>query len=205
MPDKKAYEATALDWSRIHAYAKRVARETRKPRAGAISYTTTEYQTLTKRVEVKHGLFDMFTRIENRSERVAVDRRVDVIGTHWLLDRRGHHIENNTGHRNDTQQETTHEQHYVVLLPDGALKTVAVWEVQFFGIRNGKSNFYTTQKHHVVDLTDRDVRVMDFEKCHTEHPADRFGTRVWGDREPGPRLLAHAKGGGLIQALKRLL
>jgi hypothetical protein len=46
---------------------------------------------------------------------------------------------------------------------------------------------------------------MDFEKRHTSHRADRSGTKVWGDREPGPRLLTHAKGDGLTQALKRLL
>ncbi|MFG1838955.1 hypothetical protein ACGFH8_11030 [Micromonospora sp. NPDC049175] len=203
MPDKLAYEATTLDWARIRAYAKRVARETRKPTESAISYTTTEYETQTKRVEVKHGLFDMFTRVETRSERVAVARRVDVVGPHWLLDRRHNHIQRNTRNRNATQQETTHEQHHVVLLPDGSLKRVVVWEEEFLGTENGKSTFFTTHKHLVADLDDRDVRAMDFEKRHSSHSADRI--QVWGDQEPGKRLLTHAKGVGLTQALKRLL
>ncbi|MEU8387301.1 hypothetical protein [Micromonospora sp. NPDC048842] len=203
MPDKKTYEATTPDWARIRAYAKRVAGETRKARESAISYTTTEYQTQTKQVEVRYGLFDLFTRVENRSERVAVARRVDVVGSHWLLDRRHHHIQRNTKHRNVTQQETTHEQHYVVLLPDGGLKKIVVWEEEFLRTENGKSTFFTTRKHLVADLDDRDVRAMDFEKRHTSYSADRIQT--WGDHELGKRLLTHAKGVGLTQALKRLL
>ena len=205
MPDRRAYEATTLDWHRIHAYAERVAGKTRRPRAGAVSYTTTEYQTLTKAVEVKHGLFNMFTRTEKRSERAAVNRRVDVIGPHWLLDERSNHIEHNTRHRNATEQETTHEQHYVVLLPGGTLKKVVVSAEEFFRTENGKSTSFATHKHDVADLTDRDAQAMDFEKRHTSHRADRSGTKTWGDREPGKRLLALAKGDGLTQALKRLL
>ncbi|MFD6073777.1 hypothetical protein, partial [Amycolatopsis lurida] len=114
MPDRQAYYASTIDWSRIRTYAQRVARETRTPAENGISYTTTEYQTVTKQIEIKHGLLNLFTKVENKSERVAVDKRVDVVERHWVLEQRHHHIERNTKERTYTVQETDHERHYVV-------------------------------------------------------------------------------------------
>ncbi|MFG2008482.1 hypothetical protein ACGFNF_05350 [Micromonospora sp. NPDC048868] len=205
MPDKSAYEASTLDWARIRAYARRVARETRKPTESGISYTRTEYQTVTKRVEVRHGLFNMFTKVQHRPERVAVIQRVDVVGPHWVLDRRNQHIERNTRHRNTTHQETTHEQSWVVLLPDGSLKKVVLWEEENLRTENNRSTYFGTHSHSIADLGDGDVRAMDFEKRHSEYGTHGKGVKTWGDREPGRRLLTHAKGVGLTQALKRLL
>ena len=205
MPDKKSYEASRLEWSRIRAYAKRVAYATRRPTESGISYSKTEHETVTKRVEVKHGLFNLFTKVENKPKSVAVNRRVDVVGPHWVLERRHHHIEHNTKHRNAVHQETTHEQHYVILLPDGSLKKVVLWEEENLHTEYGKTTFFATHHHLVTDLRDSDAQAMDFENRHSEHGTHGKGTKTWGDREPGRRLLTHAKGVGLTQALKRLL
>lgn len=80
------------------------------------------------RVEKKHGPFGLFTRVTHKTERKAVNRQVEVVGAHWVLETRNHHIERNVKLRNGKHQETTHEQHYLILLPDGALKKVVVWE-----------------------------------------------------------------------------
>ncbi len=57
----------------------------------------------------------------------------------------------------------------------------------------------------VGELSAGDVQAMDFEKRYSEDRTHRKGIKTWGDREPGTRLLSHAKGVGLTQALKRLL
>jgi hypothetical protein len=205
MPDRQAYNASTIDWSRIHAYAQRVARETRTPAENAISYHTTEYRTVTKQVEVKHGLFNLFTKVENKSEQVTANKRIDVIGRHWVLERRHHHIERNTRERTYTNQETTHEQHYVVLLADGSLKNVVLTETENMNTAHGRNTFFATHEHHLSDLSDSDVVTMDFEKRHAEYGTHGRGTKTWGDRDPGKRLLSHTKGVGLTKALKRLL
>ncbi len=48
-------------------------------------------------------------------------------------------------------------------------------------------------------------RAFDFEKVHREYGRHGKGIKTWGDREPGKKLLVHAKGVGLSMALKRLL
>ncbi len=96
MPNRNAYDASSIEWPRIRAYAKRVARETRKSREQPFSYTVHEYRDTTKKVETAHGPFGLFTKLVDKAERVAVDRRVEVAGAHWVLEHRHHHIERNT-------------------------------------------------------------------------------------------------------------
>ena len=160
---------------------------------------------VTRRVKVKYGLFSLLTREESKSERVAVNNLVTVVGPHWVLERRNHHIERNTRHRNTTQQNTVQEQHYVVLLPDGRLKKAVVYEEENLRTENGKSTYLGGHEHSLNDLSDRDVEAMDFEVRSYEDGNHGRGTKIWGDRERGRRLLSHAKGVGLTQALKRLL
>ncbi|MGW4215378.1 hypothetical protein ACWEIJ_45920 [Lentzea sp. NPDC004789] len=205
MPDRQAYNASTIDWSRLRAYAQRVARETRVPAESGISYTTTEYQTVTKEVEVKHGFFNLFTRMEPKSETVAVSKRIDVVGRHWVLERRHHHIETNRKERTYSNQETIHEQHYVVLLSDGSLKKAVLTETENTTTADGRTRFFATHEHSLSDLSTRDVEAMDFEKRYCEYGTHGKGTKTWGDRDPGKRLLTQAKGIGLSKALNRLL
>ncbi|WP_215549113.1 hypothetical protein [Amycolatopsis sp. CA-230715] len=138
-----------------------------------------------------------------------MNQRVDVVGPHWVLDRRHHSIERNArygrGNRG-SQRETTHEEHYVVLLPDGTLKKVAVWNEEVVTIDDGSVYQFETPDHSIRSVYESDVEDMDFEKHYASHgnPGDSIVT--WGDqRVRGRRLLVHAKGVGLSQALKRLL
>ncbi|MFI9452470.1 hypothetical protein [Amycolatopsis sp. NPDC052450] len=205
MPDRQAYYASTIDWSRIRAFARRVARETRTPAENGIFYTATEYQTVTKQIETKHGLFNLFTKVEDKRERVAVSKRVDVVGRHWVLEERHHHIEHSTKDRTYTVQETDHERHYVALLADGNLKKIILTETEVMSNTHGRTTVFTTHKHSLSDLSGSDVETMDFEKQHYETGTGSTGIKAWGDREPGNRLLRHAKGVGVTQALKRLL
>lgn len=49
------------------------------------------------------------------------------------------------------------------------------------------------------------LKLFDFEKTHYSYRTNGPGMQTWGDREPGRRLLVHARGVGLSLALKRLL
>ncbi|MEU7475463.1 hypothetical protein AB0A63_05720 [Lentzea sp. NPDC042327] len=203
MPDRQAYNASIIDWPRIRAFAQRVARETRTPAEQGISYTTTEYETKIKLIEVKHGPFGLFTKTERKSEQVAVSKRIDVVGRHWVLERRNHHIEHTTKTRAHTNQETSHEEHFVVLLADGSLKKVILIETENMNTAHGRNTFFFTHDHAVRDLSTSYVEAMDFEKRH--YSTTKARSQNWGDLEPGKRLLSHTKGVGLTKALKRLL
>ncbi|MEV4859903.1 hypothetical protein [Streptomyces ossamyceticus] len=201
----KAYEASTADWKRLRAYARKVARQTRRPLAAAIGYTVTDYRTVERQVVREHGPFGLFKRTETRSERQPFSRHVPVIGQHWVLEVRHQNIEKNVGGRGGHHQETTHEKTTYLLLPDGELKCVAVWEEESVHTADGRTQIVVDTSHHVRDIGDRDLRTFDFEKCHREYGRHGRGTKTWGDREPGKRLLVHAKGVGLSAALKRLL
>ncbi|MFG1869263.1 hypothetical protein [Micromonospora arborensis] len=205
MPDRQTYEASVADWPRLRAYAKRVARETRKPVEGPISYATTEYQTVEKERVRKSGPFGLFTRRELTSQQQPVTRRIDVVGRHWALDTRHYHIERNTRQRGGTHQEITHEQHTFLLLPDGALKHVVLYEEEVMHVERGATRAFVKHSHSVRDVDDYQLKSFDFEKTYAEHGTHGRGTKTWGDREPGRRLLVHARGVGLSLALKRLL
>ncbi|WP_146044342.1 hypothetical protein [Amycolatopsis sp. BJA-103] len=102
-------------------------------------------------------------------------------------------------------QETDRERHYVVLLTDGSLKKIILSETEVMSNSHGRTTVFTTHKHSLSDLSSSDVETMDFEKQHYETGAGSTEIKAWGDREPGNRLLRHAKGVGVTQALKRLL
>jgi hypothetical protein len=201
----KAYEASTADWKRLHAYARKVARQTRRPLAAPIGYTVTDHRTVQREVVRSHGPFGLFKRTETRSERQPFSRHVQVVGQHWVLDVRHQNIERNVVGRGSHHQETTHEKTTYLLLPDGGLKRVAVWEEESVHTADGRTRIVVDTSHHVSDIGDHDLRAFDFEKRHTEYGRHGRGTKTWGDREPGKRLLVHAKGVGLSAALKRLL
>ncbi|MCV7303512.1 hypothetical protein H7J93_28235 [Mycobacterium barrassiae] len=204
MPNLATYEASSIDWDRLNKYARRVANETRRPSESPIKYTTTEYVDVPKTVAAP-GLRGLLGRTETKAARQQQQREVVVVGKHWLLDRRHHHIERNGRGKDYTNQETTHEQHYYVLLPDGSLKHVILWEEEFTLTSFGRTTFRLEKDHLVSDFGDGEIKAFDFEKRYSECGTHGHGTKTWGDREPGRRLLVHVKGVGLSRALKRLV
>lgn len=201
----KAYEASAADWRRLRAYAKRVADQTRRPLAPPITYSVTDYRTVERAVTQRSGPFGMFNRTVTRSERQPFTRQVTAIGPHWVLDQRHQNIEKNHTDRTSRHQETTHEEITYLLLPDGSLKYVAVWEEETVHISDATPRVVIDRSHHMRDIGDGELKAFDFEKVHREYGRHGKGIKTWGDREPGKKLLVHAKGVGLSMALKRLL
>lgn len=206
MPNIAAYDASVVDWDRLRSFASRVAKETRHPLQEPITYTTNAYVDVPSTVSAS-GIAGLLGRTVISTKRESRSREVVVAGRHWVLQRRHHHIERNAKGKDYKNQETTHEQHYYILLPDGGLKHVCVWEEEFLLTSHGRTSFRPVEKSHLIkDLSsDWDLRVFDYEQHYAEHGTHGRGTKTWGDREPGRRLLVHAKGIGLSLALKKLL
>lgn len=204
MPSREAYEQSGVDWPRLHAYAKRVARETHKPVERKITYSETIYENVPVE-RPKRGPLRMFQRTIVENHRRRSTQVIQVADEHWILDKRHHHIEKNTNRTGTKYQETINEQISFILLPDGALKHVALYEEEFTSVSKGEHAYRGDRSHSVRDLNEWDLRSFDFEKRYAEHGSHGVGTKWWGDREPGRRLLVHSKGVGLSLALKRLL
>ncbi|WP_071288558.1 hypothetical protein [Mycolicibacterium llatzerense] len=206
MANVAAYEASAADWDQLRRFAQRVAKETRQPLQAPIAYTTKTHIDVPVTVSAP-GFAGLLGRRVDTTRREERTQDVVVVGRHWLLERRHHHIERNTRGKDYTNQETTHEQHYYVLLPDGSMKHVCLWEEELVYTSHGRTTFRPGEKSHLCnDLnSDFDLRIFDYASHYHEHGTHGRGTKTWGDREPGRKLLVHAKGIGLSKTLKRLL
>src|SRR5664279_3882432 len=139
MANQSDYQSSTADWNRLHNYARRVSKETRRPREGPISYTKTEYRNVACQTTREYGPFGLFKKTEAKTEQRPISTSIEVIGPHWILDKRHHHIERNTRTQSGKQQETTHAQISFVLLPDGALRVVTLCEEEFTYTSQGKT------------------------------------------------------------------
>lgn len=184
-----SYEHSQLDLHRIYAYAKRVAKETRKKLNPGFTLEWGEPKSVevqdTK--EVKQ-LFGLITRQETVMRREMVSNPIASIEDHWELHRRNYHV-------NSSRSEYS-EGYYWVLLPGGELKYVWKWEEYLLEARYMKrgGSVETMSEEHILRLDRRP-------KSREQHHG---GVHAWGDREDGP-IIKHAKGVGISLALKNLL
>lgn len=186
MIDEAEYNASIVDWDALRRIAARAARESTLTREGPIAYVNAQG-----------------TEGTSPAQR---GNRVEIVGPHWLLDRRNYHIERTTRGTNYRNQETTHEQHSYVLLLNGELKHVCIFEdEQVYTPSSGQSTFRVSREHTISDIGDDDLGVFDREKTHAQHGSHGDVTMAWGDRNPGRELLVAEKGAGLYNTLNRLL
>ncbi len=205
MPNRAAYDASRIDWDRLKRYAQRVARETKVPLRPPVTYNR-RVSTVVPIERRTGGLFGFGVRTEVVNEHRTVDQIIEALAPHWLLDYRHWHREDNRRHGGVRIQETTHAQLYLALLPDGRLVKVVVTEeevMEFGAMRSGllRRDF----EHSFGEATEWDITPLDFEKRYRESGRHDVGMKIWGDRDPGQRLLRHAKGVGINLALKDLL
>jgi hypothetical protein len=176
MPDVEAYEASTVDWDRLHSYARRVATETAVPLRQPITY-----------------------------EESDTHQQVEAVGPHWLLHTREHHLQEPF----ESGADTEHVHYYVVLLPDGSLKTVEVVVEEHLVIdrRHARTRHTYTRSHRVDNVGDREIAWLDIEKPYYEHePNTESWKRSWGNLYGMPgKPLVRAKGEGTLRALEELL
>lgn len=202
---KDTYNASRIDWERLRKYALRVAKETRLALSAPITYEKTVRQEFSTE-KTSGGLFGIgaktITVVENRD----VLMPIRVLGNHWKLDYRHWHLEDNYKTGGVRVQETTHEYHTLGLMPDGSIFKGCVMETEVLNFGGARSGLVYLNKEHIVrPIDDQDVLDLDFEKKYRETGRHNVNKKMWGDRDPGPRLLRHAKGVGLNLALKGVL
>jgi hypothetical protein len=90
MVSKAAYEATQLDTSRLVGYAKRVARETRRPAKDAVRERLTKQETYLE--PESYGLFGMRTREVSKARTVEAGWKT-IVDEHWVLHTTYHNID----------------------------------------------------------------------------------------------------------------
>lgn len=205
MIDRAAYDTSRIDWQRLNKYAQRVARETKLPLNPALTYSKRVWTDVPVERR-KDSLFGLWARTETVNVRRGVDQNIEALGAHWLLDTRHHHIEDTQKRSTIRVQETTHEYHTLALLPDGTLMKVCILETEVLNFGNVRSGLVHQEKDHTsAPPREWDITAIDFEKRYQEWGTHNGGKKSWGDREPGKRLLRHAKGVGINLALKDVL
>ena len=186
-PDKSRYERSQIDWKRLRAYARRVARETSRPK---------EVRVVTKRGKRPKTMYKQrifrspipYTVMEpyEETEHINTD--------YWVLERR--YLREITIWQNDRLVETEH--HEFCLASDGALFK-NVWEEL-----EGSGN--TTPLRVRESLSDEDVMLFDY---WPEVFSRRDGNTIIESNSrwlhTGLELRYHAKGVGLSKALGELL
>jgi hypothetical protein len=112
-------------------------------------------------------------------------RQIEAVGAHWLLDAREHHIEDTA----ELAVEVDHSHYYVVLLRDGALKTVSVVveEIRLGSRLGGRESVRYKRNHRVGGVGDEQIRLFDFDNSDYDNPPTTGFTtrRNWGNYFPG--------------------
>lgn len=197
MSDRKMYDASTFDRSRVNAYALRVVNETSRPLSDALTYVKA-----TPKETRSRGLFGLGVK----TTMVSVDEIIEALGQHWPLDQRHHTIQRTDKLQDGGERvETSREKYVLALLPDGELIRICMLEEVNAGFarRDGLSWKLVEVKHRSWPASDQDLLNLDFEKRYCER-GGRSRVTSWGDLEGG-KLIRHAKGVGVNLALKSLM
>lgn len=204
MTNLALYDSSLLDMDNLNRYAKRVAQSTHAPLDSPITYT--EFETIYK-THTTRGFLGLGKKDVRSPE--TITKEIEAVGPHWKLSTRDwHKQEISKSNGGGTEEEETHEDIYVVLLPTGRFLVVIRSTTEFsrYGEPRTASYYRTDSKASTRQLSASDVLDFDFEARYKERTSHYNGAKitVWGDRERG-RLLYHAKGVGLSLALTNLL
>jgi hypothetical protein len=183
-----------------------VARETKRPLNPPVTYT--------KRVSIDvpverrtGGLFGFGARTEVVNERRSVDQVVEALGPHWVLDERewtGVHYRE--GYYSAKIEDVTHAYSILALLPNGRLVYLTVTEDRVREYQETQTRLLRQEfEHSCGEANEIHILKLDFEKRYTEWGSREKGRSVGTNKEPGKRLLHHAKGVGINLALKSVL
>ena len=176
---------------RLRAFAKRVARDTRKPPAGAVRERLVKTETYHE--DESYGFLGLRTRQVRKTRTVDAGSKI-IVDAHWVLHRTYHNIDKYEpwGH------SEYHEDLYWILLKDGSLKKYTKW-FEERTIQPSRQDGYSLHEMSMAD-----IERLDFDDKSRETGRSDRGTHTYGNRDPG-KLLRHAKGVGLSIALKNLL
>lgn len=188
---------------RLERYALKVAQETQALRRPALTYekSDTVYDT---RIERK--LFGLSKKVSKVPRTVTTN--VEILGPHWVLDRRDYHKRSVVITQDRRIEEEYDEWDYVALLVTGELRFATKIESITTTSSSSQPTFYREDNRGSArKLRESDVLDLDFSRPPFDRTSRSRGTEtsVWGDQVARGRLIHHAKGVGLSLALKRLL
>lgn len=120
MVNRAGYDTSILDMARLNRFAEKVARTTRQPKSPPITYNAAEtiYDT-----RIERGFLGMSRPKGIRTPRTVV-KAIELVGSHWLIDRRHWHLREVSKVGSTRIEEERHEQIYLVLLPIGEMRKV---------------------------------------------------------------------------------
>lgn len=208
-PDHRAYDASVIDWPKLHAWARKVAKSTPVPPAEELYGTMAE--SVTQRAKVGSGFLGLLRRSEDIVEKQSARKR--ALGPHWVLDTEemewitGKILPAGPGHQGANRTDDRRIAFYYVLESDGKLTTVCDY-TYVASTRSGKS--LVESELRVKQFDEYDVRTFDHAKVREIREAwntHRTGEEEWIDAHEdmrSGRLLRHVKGVGLSMRLKEL-
>jgi hypothetical protein len=201
-PDK--YRRSEIDWRRLNAYARRVARETSKP---------TDVRDVTKRGRrPKHERKSRFFGLSSTSHTVIelYDETEHIKTDYWVLDRR-YHSETTLHQRGPAGFDRLIETDYIeyCLASDGALFRHSWEELQAWKrLGPGKAPINDHHTHPLSarqSLSEQDVMLFDYWPQVSSSKDDNVKYEADYAFHPGLRLRYHEKGVGLSKSLGQLL
>lgn len=194
-PDLNAYERSSLNWHKLKAYARRVARETKRPK----EVRTVKVRETQTRREIR--FFGLITRVV--PEDVVQTKHVPQ--DYWVVDRR--YFQKTTILQPEPQFHRTIETEFTeyCLGDDGVIFT-HIWtkfeSLQILPRSDVINDCHSYPPEPRKPLTDRDVTFFDYYPRYYHSKGN-----ITYDRNDlhGNELRFHAKGVGLSKALGELL
>lgn len=193
---RSIYDMSAIDWSHLHDFARRVAQQARRPAADV----TAEFGRIVASQQTTRKLF---REVTSRVQTFVVEQVTLVEGCWILAHRRAEwEVIISADHPFRSRTERYHKQ--FGLLQDGSLFKLAYMEVETVDI--GSSPVRRTvlgDKPVLTQLSEEDVTMFDFAPDY--YAKDSGSERVNRDDMFGKNLQYSSKGAGLLESLNRLL
>lgn len=192
-----SYGETGLDRRRLESFAKRVARETKKPPEGPLVKMVSAQRAVVR--ERSAGFLGL--RTEQYTTYETVQQRQQVLSPYWTLFTTVHYIEEGESQKHFAYE--FNERNVWALARDGGLWKLWIWDdftlYDGFGGRSKRESDATARV-----MSDEDILELDREHRFTHMYRRGLRDHYRGDRNPG-KVIRHAKGVGLSLALKALL
>ena len=190
LPDTSdiSYEDSTIDWDRLRSFAKRVARESKRPRP------TTTVRGVEQTQEVKRGLFGG-TKVVRGTRPFERLEQVD----YWVLDHRYYRRQRRVDARNTDTEVMLFD---CCLHTDGRLMLRTDSYDEFEGPTYRNHYEESTHSHSEVAFVNAQVELFDFEMGSHSVRGD---LKIDTNNVAGKRRIAFARGVGLSLKLKAML
>jgi hypothetical protein len=190
--DRNIYDTSNIDWNKINALAKRVAKETKAPR---FEHDVTILET--KERTVSCGFLNLQRRVETYQEKTAIH----IVEDYWVLEQRIYWSEEQKNDLIITEKDCNN----YCLRSNGALFfcTDGLEEVAFY--KTGGSYYNKKGGSEERAMNDEDVTLLDFWALHRDFDETNLVLRDSRQCSEEIKFNYQTKGEGIIKLLNDLL